>query len=108
MGDVATLCDGKDYMCETFCNNSGLTRATMTCKKTALRNITWSTCCAFVWGKYAFVMTRVTENRIVHWMGSGDKFIKINRSYWEESTVSEVDDLYGLESDQSIFINDAF
>lgn len=104
LGNVGTQCDGKDYACETFRKNSALNRLVQSSKvkRSALRDITWSTATGLVWYYSPLILSRSTENAIVQWCGEcdgeDDKWIPIRRSDWKYEDV-DADDDAGIDGD---------
>ena len=88
---VGSQCDGKDFLCHSFRRSSALNRAQRSSKMkaSALRCITWSSCTGLVWAFTPLILSRVTENGLVHWYGSNeskdDMYVPIKRSDWSTS-----------------------
>ena len=94
LGDVGTQCDGKDFLCESFCRSSAMNRAQRSnkMKTAAICCITWSSLCGLVWAVTPLVFARLSENALVQWYGmfeeKSDEYVAISRSDWDQESIT--------------------
>ena len=68
LGDMGCQCDGKDFYTKSVRKNSALNRGQRSSKlkAAALRCITWSSLAVLVFAMTPVVLSRVSENALVH------------------------------------------
>ena len=85
---ISVLCDGKDYVCESFRKSSALNRAQQSSKvkKSALRQIAWSSTTGLVWTYTPMVLGCPTKNSNVKMHGQFDndeeRLVPFDRNHW--------------------------